>query len=70
MKEFYPVKSQSQPNNYSLSLLILSFVGGWILATWIFYLFGHSVGGSEIPFPFPLWIAGGFLNVPIRQPFD
>jgi hypothetical protein len=62
MKEFYPVKNQTQPEKYSLSLLIMSFAGGWLLATWLFYLFGHGVNSPEIAFPFPLLTAGGFLS--------
>jgi hypothetical protein len=43
MKKLYPSLTKSHGKNHSLSLLILSFTGGWILATWIFYIFGHAV---------------------------
>jgi hypothetical protein len=34
----------------SLPLLALSFIGGWILATWIFYFLGHGVHAALISF--------------------
>lgn len=43
MKKLYIYLHKGQEGPISLTLLSLSFLGGWILATCLFYFLGHGV---------------------------